>query len=151
MKIIILCFLTLSLLGCSYLNGFSYKQQYMLKKEGFKYEADGWSLKPVLFNFDEDIPTAQGALQTKELALRFQKYDLHHLKIIGYSDNIGTEKYNLKLSEQRAESIARIFIENGFKATDIIIQGKGFLDPISPNTTKENRASNRRVAIIVLP
>lgn len=145
--------------GCSLLLSgclnFKYHQQiHMLKKEGFEFTQEGWSFglpAPLLFDFDRARISSESIQQINDLSIRLKEYDLTHLKIIGYTDNVGTEEYNLKLSQQRANYVGNIFIKNGFSKNNLVIMGKGSAQPILPNSTANNRANNRRVTVIVMP
>jgi len=63
----------------------------------------------------------------------------------GYTDSIGTEEYNLGLSERRAAAVAEFMVGMGLPGMNIV--GHGEADPIASNDTKEGRAQNRRVEI----
>jgi len=66
--------------------------------------------------------------------------------IEGHTDSIGTEKYNLRLSQKRADNVRLYLIKNfGVKAERIKAIGYGESKPIADNKTKEGRQSNRRV------
>lgn len=67
----------------------------------------------------------------------------------GYSDNTGTEAYNLGLSRQRAVEIKKKLIARGVQEFRIEIEAKGTADPIGDNNTYEGRIANNRVAIII--
>ena len=67
----------------------------------------------------------------------------------GYSDNTGTEAYNLGLSRQRAVEIKKKLIARGIPEYRIEIEAKGTADPIGDNNTYEGRIANNRVAIII--
>jgi outer membrane protein OmpA-like peptidoglycan-associated protein len=67
----------------------------------------------------------------------------------GYSDNTGTEAYNLGLSRQRAVEIKKRLVARGVSEYRIEIEAKGTADPIGDNSTYEGRIANNRVAIII--
>ncbi|MCR5066013.1 MAG: OmpA family protein [Bacteroidales bacterium] len=67
----------------------------------------------------------------------------------GYSDNSGTEAYNLGLSRQRAVEIKKKLTSRGVSEFRIEIEAKGTADPIGDNATYEGRIMNNRVAIIM--
>ncbi|MFV1982728.1 MAG: OmpA family protein [Thiohalomonadales bacterium] len=69
--------------------------------------------------------------------------------IIGHTDNKGDPKYNLDLSKRRAQSVRDYLIANGALAFKLRIVGEGAKEPIASNDTKEGRAKNRRVEVIV--
>src|SRR5580658_273469 len=65
----------------------------------------------------------------------------------GYCDAIGSEEYNLKLSQRRAESVAKYLEDKGIPEAKIIPRGFGKTDFVAPNDTDEGRAQNRRVEL----
>ncbi|MEW6721264.1 MAG: OmpA family protein [Thermodesulfobacteriota bacterium] len=80
-----------------------------------------------------------------------KKYPDAKIHVVGYTDSRGGEKYNIKLSDQRADAVKKYLIANaGVKAGQITSEGKGPADPIGDNKTKEGQAMNRRVEIQIL-
>jgi OOP family OmpA-OmpF porin len=71
------------------------------------------------------------------------------VQITGFTDNTGTPDYNQKLSEARASTVKDFLVKNGVDPSKITILGKGQNEPIADNATKEGRAKNRRVEIMV--
>lgn len=65
----------------------------------------------------------------------------------GYTDNVGTKEYNVKLSEKRAMSVARALISQGVDPQRITIEAFGYADPVASNDTESGRAQNRRVVL----
>lgn len=63
----------------------------------------------------------------------------------------GNEDYNLRLSQERAESVAGALVENGFSRQRIETVGHGSQRPLFTNATEEGRRGNRRVEVIVVP
>jgi outer membrane protein OmpA-like peptidoglycan-associated protein len=76
---------------------------------------------------------------------KLEKYRLIGVSLTGHTDNIGTEEYNQKLSEQRAKSVEEYLISKGISDYSILTNGKGESEPIATNETEEGRAKNRRV------
>ena len=76
--------------------------------------------------------------------------DEYILEISGHTDSIGTDTYNQKLSEQRANSAKNALMEAGVKADTVVVIGEGELKPISDNNTSEGRAMNRRIEMIMI-
>ena len=66
------------------------------------------------------------------------------LRIIGHTDNSGTDEYNMDLGKRRAESAREYFMELGV-SQEIKIESMGENQPVAPNNTPENRQKNRRV------
>ena len=71
------------------------------------------------------------------------------LKISGHTDNVGVEKENLKLSKERAESVKAYFIKKGVDGKRVTAEGYGSSVPLADNKTKEGRAKNRRVEMLI--
>ena len=67
--------------------------------------------------------------------------------IEGYTDSTGPDKLNQKLSEDRANAIKKVLIDNGIKSENLTAVGFGKANPIAPNNTKEGRAQNRRTEV----
>ena len=92
----------------------------------------------------------QGLEQLESFVQQFgQSGKANTIKIIGYTDNIGTERYNLTLSLERAFNVAQALKTLGMSIS-IEIEGLGEQNPIDSNDTSEGRARNRRVEIFVL-
>jgi len=71
------------------------------------------------------------------------------VKILGHTDSVGSEESNLKLSHDRAASVARELIRLGVSPARISIEGLGESHPIASNKTPEGRAKNRRIEAIL--
>ena len=75
------------------------------------------------------------------------------IQVGGYTDDapISTSQFpsNWELSAARASSVARLFIDNGVAAERLSVIGFGPNNPVAPNDTPENRARNRRVAVMI--
>lgn len=75
-----------------------------------------------------------------------------HVKIEGFTDSTGSPARNLRLSEDRAEAVADYLLDSDvIKKDQIEIEGLGAKKPVTSNLTKEGRAMNRRVDIIIRP
>jgi outer membrane protein OmpA-like peptidoglycan-associated protein len=71
------------------------------------------------------------------------------IEVDGHTDSIGTDKYNIALSQRRAESVLLYLKGHGVTNT-LTAKGYGKADPIADNRTEEGRLANRRVALKVL-
>lgn len=69
----------------------------------------------------------------------------------GHTDSSGSKDLNMKLSQKRADAVTELLISNGIDSTRIESKGRGEDVPISSNSTREGKAKNRRVNIIILP
>src|SRR6266566_1317009 len=72
------------------------------------------------------------------------------IELEGFTDNIGTEKTNLGLSDRRVESVLRYLVSKRVPLYRISLVGLGKADPVSDNQTAAGREQNRRVEIRVL-
>ncbi|MDQ9890600.1 OmpA family protein [Acinetobacter pittii] len=154
LKLSFIAFLCITLAGCLSFGPLKYRQVKLLKKEGFVLTDEGWTLglpERLLFDFNNAQLKQSHEAELVRLANQLNKYDLNKLKIVGHTDDVGDATYNQKLSEERAQSVANLFLTRGFKKENIYVIGRGSTQPYVPNTTNENRAINRRVAIVVIP
>lgn len=69
------------------------------------------------------------------------------ISIIGFTDSIGSEEYNKRLSQRRADATADYLVSQGVARHQIVTEGLGEAEPRASNTTEEGRAQNRRVEI----
>ncbi|WP_104490161.1 OmpA family protein [Acinetobacter indicus] len=145
---LLLALTTLS--ACMSLGQLNYKQARMLKQEGFSLTSEGLPEK-LLFGFDQAEIQAHNQQALQQLSSKLLKYKLDKVKIIGHSDNVGDLAYNLKLSGERAENVAQIFMQQGFRPNHLQVIPRGAEQPLVPNTSPENRAMNRRVNVVIVP
>ena len=73
------------------------------------------------------------------------KYSAYSANIIGYTDSRGSEAYNQKLSEKRANAVKDMLLEKGVSSDRLSSEGRGEANPIADNATSEGRAENRRI------
>ena len=87
----------------------------------------------------------------RKLAKFLKKHPDVKIEIDGYTDNVGSSEYNLRLSKKRAEAVKEILVnEFLIRPSRIIVKGFGEKYPLAPNTTPESRALNRRVEIVAI-
>lgn len=100
-----------------------------------------------LFDFNKSTLKPRGVQLIQALVNKVKLVNYASILITGHTDNIGSEKYNNKLSLKRAEAIKALFVKNGIDASKIRLEGKGFSEPIADNKTASGRAQNRRAVI----
>ncbi|CAN5166050.1 hypothetical protein BH11PSE11_BH11PSE11_18150 [soil metagenome] len=98
------------------------------------------------FDFDKAIvtPAAQAELDGVIARLKSSGYT-GNVRLTGHTCNIGTDAYNLRLSERRAAAVKAYMAAHGVPADTIIVEGKGEAEPRFPNNTAASRQKNRRV------
>jgi outer membrane protein OmpA-like peptidoglycan-associated protein len=74
-----------------------------------------------------------------------------YVDIVGHTDSKGSSEFNKRLSEQRAQSVARYLEERRVTRQRMLAEGMGEGAPIASNDTQEGRAMNRRVEIKLRP
>ena len=79
------------------------------------------------------------------------KYDNSTVLVSGNTDYTGSAEYNLKLSQERAQSVAAYLQGQGVANKRFEVMGLGFSNPIASNATAQGRAQNRRVEIKIIP
>ncbi|MGH9614216.1 MAG: OmpA family protein [Bryobacteraceae bacterium] len=71
------------------------------------------------------------------------------LAVEGYTDSVGGDEYNMKLSDNRSNSVRGYLITQGIDPGNITSQGFGKADPVADNSTSAGRKLNRRVQLVV--
>jgi outer membrane protein OmpA-like peptidoglycan-associated protein len=92
-------------------------------------------------------PDAQVALAKVSVIL--QLYPGLTVQVEGYTDSVGGDDYNLKLSQNRANTVHDFLVQNGVASANVTAQGFGKADPVADNSTAAGRAQNRRVNLVV--
>jgi outer membrane protein OmpA-like peptidoglycan-associated protein len=72
------------------------------------------------------------------------------IRLVGHTDNVGSEKFNQKLSVYRAEALKEFLVQRGVPADRIAAEGRGMKEALNDNRTDEDRAKNRRVELTIL-
>ena len=102
--------------------------------------------------FDFDKATLQP--ENRELLSRIAGVLLaskgYRIDVYGHTDDIGTEQYNLRLSQRRAQAVRNYLVESGIDPGIITTKGYGKSSPRVPGTSPEVRARNRRVEIAIV-
>ena len=70
------------------------------------------------------------------------------IRIIGHTDNVDTDKYNLDLGLRRAKSAKEWMLQHGINC-DISVESKGEEEPVATNETDEGKQANRRVNLVI--
>jgi OOP family OmpA-OmpF porin len=102
-----------------------------------------------LFDFDKAALKPRAQAKLDDLAAQMQGADIRSIHVVGYTDGVGTDAYNDKLSERRANAVRDYLVSKGVNATLIDTEGRGKRDPVASNKTAEGRAQNRRVDVKV--
>ncbi|NND79456.1 MAG: OmpA family protein [Maribacter sp.] len=103
----------------------------------------------VLFDFDE-YQLLETAKKEMQRIYDYLKEDgTLYIAINGHTDSVGSEAYNLSLSNKRAEAVSNYLIQLGLVDSRIFWKGQGGLKPIASNASEEGRRKNRRVEFTI--
>ncbi len=123
---------------------------------GFAVNADGCIeedqtvvLRGVNFVFNSDQLTGPAKETLKEVAAALAAQPSLNVRIVGHTDSVGSNGYNQRLSQKRADSVRRYLIAQGADASNLQARGEGESNPVASNGTEEGRAENRRVEFVV--
>lgn len=103
----------------------------------------------VLFDFGKYNLKPDTKITLAKLAGIIQSHPGLNLAIEGHTDNIGSDEANMKLSQQRADTVREFLVQQGLAADTVTAVGLGKAEPVADNSTNEGRQKNRRVEIIV--
>jgi outer membrane protein OmpA-like peptidoglycan-associated protein len=100
------------------------------------------------FDTDESDPTGDAAKMLNAVIVWLKADPGRQITVDGYTDSVGSDAYNLKLSQRRADSVRDILVKNGVSPDQIDARGMGEGNPVSSNDTATGRENNRRVEVI---
>jgi len=134
-------------------NGLSRAQRDLLLQEQFFPTDEGWELglsNRILFATDEASIRQESRSRLVRIGQLLQSIGSLPLRLDGHTDATGSDAYNEQLSLRRAQAVADILIETGLRKDLLQVRGLGKRLPLLDNKTRQGRAENRRVAIVVL-
>jgi OOP family OmpA-OmpF porin len=102
------------------------------------------------FDFDKAVLKQEGKNKLTELVSRLSGMTVEVIVAEGHTDSVGTDTYNQKLSERRAQAVKDFLLTQNLPAERIYIRGKGEKQPVGSNKTRHGRAKNRRVEVEVV-
>ncbi|MBX2914981.1 MAG: OmpA family protein [Cyclobacteriaceae bacterium] len=142
--------------------GFLFNSEYFNYKEGNQHAVTkNITLEPVhenaaiilnniFFDTDKYELRPESMLELEKVVTFLANNPSIIIEIAGHTDNSGTETYNLKLSENRAKSVASFLVSKNIKQAQIQIRGYGSKKPRVANTTDYNRQQNRRIEFRII-
>jgi outer membrane protein OmpA-like peptidoglycan-associated protein len=107
------------------------------------------ALYGIYFDTDKTDIKPESAPTLKEIAALLKQDPKLLLFVVGHTDNVGGDDYNMDLSRRRATSVVTALTsQHGIDAKRLKPAGVGLLAPVAPNDTEEGRAKNRRVELV---
>ncbi len=107
------------------------------------------NMSDVLFDFNKYTLKPEAREKLAKVSGILLAYPGLSLQVEGYTDNIGSDDYNQKLSEERADAVRDYLVTQGVAQNNISAAGYGKNSPVADNTTNDGRAQNRRVEMVV--
>jgi OmpA-OmpF porin, OOP family len=108
------------------------------------------TLEGVTFAFNSADLTDSSRPVLDDTASGLKQHPGLKVEVQGYTDSVGSSRYNLRLSQRRADAVRDYLVEQGVDAEQLTARGYGKADPVATNSTAEGRAQNRRVVLFVL-
>ena len=105
----------------------------------------------VSFDFDSASLKSAFTPTLNKVADILQRYPNTIIHVVGHTDSVGSESYNMKLSERRAQSVVDYLSAEGVSSDRLFAIGKGESEPRATNDTEAGRQLNRRVELFVKP
>ena len=127
--------------SCSATAPISVIQRFVLAERGGR----------VLFDFNKATLKPEARRQLEGVLQTLREQPGVQVLVVGHTDGIGSDAYNMRLSQRRAESVATYLVQNGVPRQSIRTEWHGKRQPIASNATAEGRAQNRRVEITLSP
>lgn len=107
-------------------------------------------LKNIFFETDKFELKNESKVELNKLINLLKQNPILKIEISGHTDNVGNDKYNFNLSENRAKTVYEYLITNGIAKTRLSYKGYGLNKPIDTNDTETGKANNRRTEFKVI-
>ena len=104
----------------------------------------------IFFDFDKATLRNESRMELDRWVRMLKENPAISLEIAGHADSVGTEPYNQKLSERRAQAVCNYLVEQGIDRGRLVAKGFGELQPEASNDTEEGRQRNRRVEVKII-
>ena len=107
-------------------------------------------LEGVNFDFDKSTLRQEDIAIIDRDVTSLDTWGNVNIEVAGHTDSRGSDAYNMKLSQERAEAVRNYLISKGIAADRLTAKGYGESQPVADNATDEGRAQNRRVELVPL-
>jgi outer membrane protein OmpA-like peptidoglycan-associated protein len=104
----------------------------------------------VVFDFNSSKINTTVNDNLVKFAETLRQYPDTEILVAGHTDNVGTEQYNMNLSQQRANAVANVLKTNNVSRSRMTILGYGEKNPVADNTAESGREQNRRVEFAIV-
>jgi outer membrane protein OmpA-like peptidoglycan-associated protein len=107
------------------------------------------NMSDVLFDFNKYTLKPEAREKLAKVSGILLAYPGLKVQVEGYTDNIGSDEYNQKLSEERADGVRDYLVSQSVKDDNVTAAGYGKSNPVADNSSNAGRAQNRRVQLVV--
>jgi outer membrane protein OmpA-like peptidoglycan-associated protein len=107
------------------------------------------TLKNIFFETNSWVLQAASQSQLDEMAHFMKMNPSVSMEVVGHTDKVGTEAYNLALSQKRAEAVVSELKKRDIEPYRLTGKGVGFSDPVGDNSSEEGRSANRRTEFLI--
>ena len=107
------------------------------------------NMSDVLFDFDQATLKPGAKEKLAKVSGILLAYPTLRMEVEGHTDSVGTDDYNLQLSQRRADAVRDYLVSNGIATTNVQSVGLGKAGPVASNDTAAGRQQNRRVEMVV--
>jgi len=105
---------------------------------------------PVLFDFDKAEIRKEVQPYLIKLAEALKENPLVTLQVDGHTCSIGSDAYNMRLSERRSISVRNFLVQQGVELSRLTVKAHGEKNPLNQNRTKQDKALNRRATFTIM-
>jgi outer membrane protein OmpA-like peptidoglycan-associated protein len=107
------------------------------------------NMSDVLFDFNQATLLPGAREKLAKVSGILLAHPTLQIKVEGHTDSVGTDDYNMQLSQRRADAVLQYLTSNGIPAANVSAIGLGKADPVASNDTAPGRQQNRRVELVV--
>ena len=107
-------------------------------------------LRNIFFDYGKSTLKTESTVEIDRVYQMMKENPQITIEISGHTDNVSSKKFNMVLSQKRANSVANYLIQKGINRKRFVTKGYAFSKPIADNKTKEGRRRNRRVEFKIL-
>jgi outer membrane protein OmpA-like peptidoglycan-associated protein len=107
------------------------------------------SLSDILFDTGKAALRTEARINLAKVSVVLQQFPEMRIRIEGHTDNVGSEEFNMKLSQARAQTVFDFLVEQDVDGNRMMTEGFGLSQPVAPNDTPEGRQQNRRVDLVI--
>jgi outer membrane protein OmpA-like peptidoglycan-associated protein len=148
---------TSTMTDCDNMKGYWRMEEYgplcqdpKVLKDGGNYTLTHYKIPTIYFSHSANSLTKESIKKLDELAEFMLKFKNLKIELDGFTDNTGSNAFNIRLSEQRAEAVMNYLLNKGIPQNRMIPKHFGSMKPAAPNKSDEGKMLNRRTEIKLL-